>query len=75
MEKVAFAGLTTIGSLTVRLTGILWGLFDAPGALIVIVAGYVPETRPEFAKETVIALCPPVDVPLDGEHDSHAASS
>jgi hypothetical protein len=63
------------GSLTVRLTGIVWGLFDAPGALMVIVAGYVPETRSEFAKETVITLCPPAEVPLDGEHDSHAALS
>jgi hypothetical protein len=42
---------------------------------MVIVAAYVPETRSEFAKETVMTLCPPVEVPFDGAHDSHAALS
>jgi hypothetical protein len=60
---------------TVRFAGICWGLLEAFASATVIVVVYEPAARPEVAYVRVIESASPVEVPLEGLHDSQAASS
>jgi hypothetical protein len=48
--------LVVLAAYTIKLTGIVCGVFVAPGALIVIVVEYPPGVRFEAAKLTVMVV-------------------
>jgi hypothetical protein len=65
-SRVKVDVLMMMGSVTIRLTGMVWGVFEAPDALTVKAPVYVPAARDEVAKDMVTESCSPVDVPFDG---------
>ena len=60
---------------TVRLTGMVCGVFEAEESITVIVPEYDPADRPEVLNVTVMASDPDDRLPDAGEHVSHVMLS
>ena len=57
---------------TINVTGTVWGLFEEPLAVIVIVPLWVPTLSPEIFTDTLITSVSPVEEPTDGLKDSQS---
>ena len=59
----------------VKLTGTVLGVLVAPGAEMVMTAGYLPLDIPAMFTVAVTESCSPVELPLGGDRVSQTALS